>query len=137
MIERLGTDFMQNTVVVHFANGALIKGVTQNFFPNKERFHVTDRGTGEVKEVPMAELKAVFFVKSFDGDPAYRDLSDVERAGFGKKIQVDFSDGEVLLGYSHGFTPGRSGFFVFPVDPGSNNERVFVITAATRAVQFL
>jgi hypothetical protein len=128
---------MQNTVVVHFPNGTLLKGVTQNFFPNKEKFHVTDMDSGDVLEVPIAELKAVFFVKSFEGDPAYRERIDVERAGFGKKIQVDFNDGETLLGYSHGFTPNRSGFFVFPADPRSNNDRIFVITAATKDVRFL
>jgi hypothetical protein len=128
---------MQNTVVVHFPNGTLLKGVTQNFFPNKEKFHVTDMDSGDVLEVPIAELKAVFFVKSFEGDPAYRERIDVERAGFGKKIQVNFNDGETLLGYSHGFTPNRSGFFVFPADPRSNNDRIFVITAATKDVRFL
>jgi hypothetical protein len=128
---------MQNTVVVHFPNGTLLKGVTQNFFPNKEKFHVTDMDSGGVLEVPIAELKAVFFVKSFEGDPAYRERIDVERAGFGKKIQVNFNDGETLLGYSHGFTPNRSGFFVFPADPRSNNDRIFVITAATKDVRFL
>jgi hypothetical protein len=128
---------MKNTVVVHFPNGTLLKGVTQNFFPNKEKFHVTAMDSGDVLEVPIAELKAVFFVKCFEGDPAYRERTDVERAGFGKKIQVDFNDGETLLGYSHGFTPNRSGFFVFPADPQSNNDRIFVITAATKEVRFL
>lgn len=128
---------MQNTVVVHFPSGTLIKGVTYNFFPNKEKFHVTDKDSGDVLEVPIGELKAVFFVKSFEGDAAYQERTDVERAGFGKRIQVEFKDGETLLGYSHGFTPGRSGFFVFPADPQSNNDRIFVITAATKAVRFL
>jgi hypothetical protein len=128
---------MQNTVVVHFPGGTLLKGVTNNFFPNKERFHLTDKDTGEVREVPFAGLKAVFFVKGFEGDPAYRERTDVERTGFGKKIQVDFNDGETLIGYSQGFTPGRLGFFVFPADPQSNNDRIFVLSAATKAVRFL
>lgn len=61
----------------------------------------------------------------------------MERTGLGKKIQVDFKDGEILVGYSQGFTPNRPGFFVFPADPESNNDRIFVFTAATKAVCFL
>lgn len=128
---------MQNTVVVHFSDGSVLKGITNNFFPNKDKFHLTDKDTGEVLEILLSGLKAVFFVKGFDGDPAYRERSDVERTGLGKKIQVDFNDGEVLVGYSQGYTPNRPGFFVFPADPQSNNDRVFVVTAATRATRFL
>lgn len=128
---------MQNKVVVHRPAGSLLKGVTNDFFPNKDRFHLTDDSTGEVHEVLLAGLKAVFFVKGFDGDSSYQERTDVERVGFGKKIQVDFKDGERLVGYSSGFTKDRQGFYVFPADPQSNNDRIFVITAATKEVCFL
>jgi hypothetical protein len=128
---------MRNMVVVHFPGGNVLKGITNNFFPNKEKFHLADKDTGEVQEILLSGLKAVFFVKGFDGDPAYRERTDTERTGLGKKIQVDFNDGEVLVGYSQGFTPNRPGFFVFPADPESNNDRVFVVTAATKAARFV
>ena len=128
---------MQNTVVVHFPDGALLKGVTNNFFPNKEKFHLAVRDTGEVREVSLAGLKAVFFVKSFDGDADYQEPAEMERTGFGKKIRVDFSDGESLMGYSQGYSAGRPGFFVFPADPASNNDRIYVVTTATESVRFL
>lgn len=128
---------MQNTVVVHFPGGALLKGATNNFFPNKDLFHLTDKDTGEVREVPLSGLKAVFFVKDFEGDSSYTEKNDVERTGLGKKIQVEFADGETLVGYSQGYAANRPGFFLFPADPKSNNDRVFVLTAATRAVRFL
>ena len=128
---------MRNMVVVHFPGGNVLKGITNNFFPNKDKFHLADKDTGEVQEIQLSGLKAVFFVKGFDGDPAYQERSDMERTGLGKKIQVDFNDGEVLVGYSQGFTPNRPGFFVFPADPESNNDRVFVVTAATLSARFL
>jgi hypothetical protein len=128
---------MRNTVVAHFSGGALLKGVTNNFFPNKERFHLTDKDTGEIHEIALAGLKALFFVKAFDGDPAYCERTDVERTGLGKKIEVVFNDGETLVGYSQGFDPHRSGFFVFPADPQSNNDRIFVVTASTASARFI
>jgi hypothetical protein len=132
-----GPVLMQNKVVVHCPGEPLLKGITNDFFPNKDRFHLAEDNTGEVREISLADLKAVFFVKDFDGDSSYQERTDVERTGFGKKIQVDFKDGETLVGYCHGFARNREGFFVFPADPQSNNDRIFVITAATEKVAFL
>jgi len=128
---------MKNNVVVHYPDGPLLKGMTNDFFPNKELFHLVDESTGETREVSLTGIKAVFFVKCFNGDSNYQDRTDVERTGFGKRIQVKFKDGETLIGYCHSFTPDRKGFYVFPADPQSNNDRVFVITAATDDVRFL
>jgi len=128
---------MRNTVVVHFLDGTVFKGVTNNFFPNKDKFHLTEKDSGEVREIPLAGLKAVFFVKDFEGDRAYQERADTERAGLGRKLQVDFKDGETLIGYSQGFSPERPGYFVFPVDPESNNDRIYVVAAATKGARFL
>jgi hypothetical protein len=128
---------MQNSVVVHFPDRTLVKGFTNNFFPNKEKFHLTHKDAGEVREILLAGLKAVFFVKRFRWRRDYQERTDVERTGVGRKMRVAFRDGETLVGYSQGFSPGRSGFFLFPADPQSNNDRVFVLTAATSAAEFI
>ena len=128
---------MQNKVVVHYPDGPLLKGITNDFFPNKDLFHVVDDSTGELREVSLVGLKAVFFVKEYEGDSSYQENTDAERTGFGKRIQVDFKDGETLVGYAAGFAKNRTGFFVFPADSHSNNDRVFVITAATKDVRWL
>ena len=127
---------MQFQVVVHFADGRLLKGQATDFFPNKETFHMTEKDSQKISEVKVAELKGIFFVKTFEGNPVRPERKDVERAGMGKRIQVKFKDGEVLLGYTSGYSPDRTGFFVFPSDPESNNEKVFVVTAATENVSF-
>ena len=128
---------MLNKVVVNYVGNPVRKGTTDNFSPGRDLFHVKDHVTGEVFEVNLATLKAVFFVKTFEGNADYRERSDVERTGLGKKIRVVFKDGETQIGYTQGFTPNRPGFFVFPVDDGCNNERIYVITAATKEVQFV
>ena len=128
---------MKNQVVAHFADGRLLKGWAVDFFPNKPSFHLEKEGSGETVEVTVSELKGVFFVKTFEGNPGVAKRMDVERAGMGKKIQVDFADGETITGYTSGYTPTRAGFFVFPVDPEDNNDKVFVVTAYTTAVNFV
>jgi hypothetical protein len=128
---------MKNQVVAHFADGRLVKGWAVDFFPNKPSFHLEKEGSGETVDVTVSELKGVFFVKTFEGNPGVAKRMDVERAGMGKKIQVDFADGETIIGYTSGYTPTRAGFFVFPVDPKDNNDKVFVVTASTTAVNFV
>lgn len=128
---------MQNKVIVHHVDGRLQKGVTEDFFPNKNFFHLIEKEGGTIVQIGIHDLKAVFFVKSFEGNPAYNEQHDIERKGFGRKIRVVFNDGETVTGYTQGFSAGRDGFFVFPDDPQSNNERIFVITSATKDISFL
>jgi hypothetical protein len=130
-----------NRIVAHFLDGRLLKGFTNDFLPAKDSFHVAAEGQApSVKpaELRVAELKAVFFVKTFDGDPTHqRSLGDpAAKAVPGRRISVVFKDGEVLEGTTQGYDRTRPGFFVIPLDPGSNNERCFVVAAATAEVTF-
>ena len=128
-------------VVVRYADGVMLKGFTQDFLPNKDRFHIhpADKAAGEAKEVLVKELKAVFFVHDFAGDSKYEERKvflEGEKAS-GKKVEVMFKDGEVVVGSTLGYDPNRPGFFVFPVDPKSNNIRIFVVSLAVKNVRHL
>lgn len=128
---------MQNAVVARFIDGSMLKGTTCDFFPTKDTFHIVEDGTGQTKEVRLAEIKAVFFVKTYEGDKDRIDTRKAERKGLGKKIMVSFKDGEIFLGYATSYSNATVGFFVFPADPDSNNDRIFVVNAATKEVRFL
>lgn len=43
----------------------------------------------------------------------------------------------MIVGSSLTYDAGRAGFFLFPADPSSNNERIYVLTAAVRKVEKL
>lgn len=122
-------------IVAHYIDGNLLKGTTLDFSPSKTLFHVTTVAES-VHEVRMEDLKAVFFVKKFPGDTDYS-----ERKGFfsstrqGKKVLVEFIDGEVIFGYTHSYSPKGLGFFMLPGDPQSNNEKIFVVFSATKRVK--
>ena len=122
-------------VVARFRDGRLVKGITSNFQPLRDGFHVHTAG-GEIAAIDRAELKALFFVRDLDGDPTRRDSTrfSPERPAPGRKIRVEFPDGEVIVGTTQGYQPNRPGFFVIPADASSNNERCFVVTAATSRV---
>lgn len=131
-----------NRIVARFQDGRLIKGFTTDFLPTKDRFHVFPEETSpgvKPTEVILAELKALFFVKSFAGNPHHEEPSDFpgEKPPAGRRIRVIFKDGEIMSGTTQGFDRSRPGFFVVPVAHGSNNERCFVVTAATDKVTFV
>jgi hypothetical protein len=128
-------------VVVHYANGKVIKGFTGDFSPKKDLFHlfpVTDP-MGEAMEVLIKDLKAVFFVRDFTGDPRYneRKMFLQGEKGHGRKLEVICIDDELFVGATLGYDPSRKGFFVFPVDPKSNNIRVFIISSAVKKFRYL
>jgi len=128
---------MQNRIIVRFTDGKILKGTTVDLLPNKSVFHLSENDTGTIHKIDIVNLKAIYFVKSFEGNKDYQEKSDTERVGLGKRIRVSFRDSETLVGYTQGYSANRSLFIVFPCDPESNNEKVFVVTGATDNVAFI
>ena len=52
----------------------------------------------------------------------------------GRKATVDFVDGEQIVGTVMDYNDKTVGFFLFPVDPKSNNRKVFIINASVNGV---
>ena len=129
-----------NLVVVRYLNGKCVKGSTQDFYPERTSFHVQVRGeAASTIQVKMSELKAVFFVRSLQGDPAHiksRKFGPVDPAlASSKKIAVLFKDEEFLVGYTVSYVAGRVGFFLTPADQSGNNIRVYVLSHAAKMVR--
>jgi hypothetical protein len=126
-------------VVVRYVDGTVLKGTTQDFFPNRPSFHLIPFDGGASVEVRSKLLKAVFFVKDFTGNASRRDIpgfiAGPGETGQGKKVAVRFRDGELMCGYSLSYMPDRDGFFLFPADKEGNNLRVYVATAACSEVK--
>jgi hypothetical protein len=128
-----------SAVVARFVDGRVLKGTTHDFAPHKASFHLTlaDDPTARALAIPLGALKALFFVRTYDGDPKRVEGFDFEKAkGQGRKIIVTFVDGEVVSGFTTGYAKDKQGFFVIPVDPNSNNARVYAVTAAVKKVEW-
>jgi len=125
-------------VVARFRNGKVVRGYTNDFHPSKPHLHLTPEDqNGDAMFVVLTQLKAVFFVRDFAGDPSRVDSTEFDTANHGRKVEVKFQDGEVLRGTTLGYRKDGTGFFVQPADTASNNMRVFVAPGATRSVTFL
>jgi hypothetical protein len=131
-----------NKVIARFIDGRIIKGNTVDFSPGRDVFHVSlaDALPGDKPVAILTNaLKAVFFVKDMAGDPKHVATNefDPSRPCAGRKIKVVFRDGEVLVGITTGYQPGRPGFFLVPADTCSNNERCYVVTAFAKEINFI
>jgi len=128
-------------VVARYLNGKVLKGFTQDFFPNKDRFHLypAAKPSGDSVEVNLKELKALFFVHDFAGNRMHKERKQYLEGEQpqGRKIEVTFADGETIVGSTLGYDPKRPGFFIFPTDPKSNNIRVFAVNSAVKKTRYL
>jgi hypothetical protein len=125
-------------VVARYADGRVVKGYAEDFSPHKETFHVHQEreGSGAPVVVERDALKALFFVKTYEGDREHVENLDFEGTrGQGRKMRVRFHDGEILSGFTLGFSKDRPGFFLIPTDPKSNNERIFVVLASVADIE--
>jgi hypothetical protein len=130
-------------VVLRFLDGKIVKGYISYFSPADNRITVVDERSNE-QDVPLDELKAVFYVKSFEGNKHYADKkSFAKTTQKGRKILVRFKDGERLIGYLEGDVPWRrgffleskkGGFFIIPSDDQTNNIKAFVVSTSVTNV---
>ena len=132
-----GISSERNKVVVRYKAGKVLKGYTHDFSPAAEEFHLISElpeDGGKTYDVRIAELKAVFFVKTLEGNKAYherktfKDTDSIRLRGL--KIRVKFKDGEVMRGTTLGYNKAKKGFFIIPVDPEENNNRIYVVADA-------
>ncbi len=130
-------------VVLRYKDGNVKKGFIKNFSEDSKEVVITEADTGNEILVELDLLKAIFFVKTFEGDPSYREIKRYKaKDKRAKRVYVRFKDKESLLGYTEDDIPwrkgfflsknpdDRKGFFIIPTDEGSNNLKIFVVASA-------
>ncbi len=126
-------------IVVRYREGGTLKGYTVDFHPSRAHFSLWPSVNAHARErviVPLARLKALFFVKSFAGNAAHAGDVSFANALAGRKIEVMFFDREIVRGTTLNYRPDGIGFFITPADARSNNQRVFVVNSAVHQVRF-
>ncbi len=123
-----------NQIVIKCKDGNLKKGNTNDFMPNKATFHLNNTES-KIEEIRVEDAKAIFFVKNLDGNKDYKyEYGDIIPGG-GKKVNVNFNDGENIVGFVLGYSPDRKGFFMTPADLSGNNQRVYVVASSVKKVE--
>jgi hypothetical protein len=128
-------------VVVRRLDHGLIKGfVDSTSYLGPKGIEMLDR-EGRKVVVPLPEIKGVFFVRDFDGNPqrSERKLFQSRPRLAGLWVQMTFKDKEVLEGLlpSNLVELSPEGFLVTPADLYSNNLKVFVPRTALEKIDVL
>ena len=138
-------------IVLRFNTGKILKGYIRDFTAYTDIVAIQDAATNEEHNIPIIELKAIFFVKTFEGDRSRRDK---KRYGIsenvGRKVYIRFNDGESMIGFLEGDIPWEKGFhlskkpasalkgfFLIPVDLDSNNKKVFVVNSSIKDITLM
>lgn len=129
---------MSHKVVAHFIDHDIVKGTSMDVDPGKPVCHIQspDRGAVEVK---LSEVKALFYVRDFGGQPEY-DESHHPQPGDSRLrgshlVELTFADGEKLGCLMNRYPPNRPFFFVLPMDQRSNNIRILINREAVESMK--
>jgi hypothetical protein len=137
---RLWASRSPGRAVARFADGRVLKGYA-DFDPARPCFRLLPAESREAApvEVAVRDLKALFFVRSYDGDPDRAEVKDLyqPRPPGTRKVCVQFADGEELVGYTRQLDRHPQGLFFTPLDPRSNNLRVFAVFDAIDSIRRL
>jgi hypothetical protein len=94
-----------------------------------------------VEEVPTRDAKAIFFVKTFEGDLKHRALHFHGHAPVldGLWVRVYFHDSEMIEGIISNNSDYvlQDGFFLMPTDPNGNNKLVYVLKGRLKDLHVL
>jgi hypothetical protein len=130
-------------VVIRYLDGRMAKGYAAELGGTEDVVAVRlSVDSAEETRIPIRDLKAIFYVRSLEGDEDYHEQKRYGlRDRLDRKVIVRFKDGEFLVGFldspvpwKHGFflshNQDQKGFYLVPADDQSNNIRVFVVSSA-------
>jgi hypothetical protein len=129
---------MSNKVVARFRDGRVIKGISLDVDPAKPVFHLRP-AQGAAMEIKLTDLKALFFVRSLEGNPTHKEARALApgdaRSRGSTLVTLRFADGEAIIGLTIRFPPNKPYFFVVPVDTKSNNIRILINRDAVTSME--
>jgi len=121
-------------LIVRTRSGEVIPGFSkQERIKNKVKI-ITRKGKERVFD--LEDLKALFFVKDFRGNPKYEEIKFFNKQQVSSMIwvRVQFFDDEILEGKIQNNLDllDSPGFYLWPSDQDTNNESVYVVKSSLK-----
>jgi hypothetical protein len=134
-------------VILRFVDGKMLKGFIKDLKLDGDHLFIEDETSHQLK-VRTKELKAIFYVRRFEGDRSYQEKKTFSGTRpNSKRIFIKFKDGENMMGFIEGEIPWQRGFFlesmkekiftVIPVDEDSNNIKILIFTTSVKDVAMI
>ncbi|MFQ5741768.1 MAG: hypothetical protein ACE5JX_22450 [Acidobacteriota bacterium] len=128
----MGKESSLRKVIVRRGDGQVVAGFADSSKIQNSVRIINRQGKEEV--FPLDDVKAVFFVKDFDGNPKYEDIHFLKRQTGSPAVwvRVKFSDGETIEGKIENNVNllAQPGFFLWPSDSETNNDCVYIAKSA-------
>jgi hypothetical protein len=133
-------DIELEKVIIQDKGGRIFEGYTDNFSPSIPCFHIfqrSDESTYTHTKVYFDGLKLIFFEHDhedipFDNDDEHLPINQISS---GRKLEITFHDGEVIIGTWIDCSPNNHGFFLL-TDGNNITKRVFVCNASIRKIDY-
>jgi hypothetical protein len=123
----VGIPDKRHKAVVRFLDGTLRKGWFVRMDEPPDHNIVMLDLEEILFKVPLRNIKAVFFVRSWEGDSNYYNPQGYNLQNDRlNRLWVEFTDGEVLWGRSMNYCMESPGFFLFPANTDANNRTVLI-----------
>jgi hypothetical protein len=130
----MSKDSALQKMVVRTRDGEVIPGFANPDGINNTLKIITQQGKEQTFSID--KLKAIFFVKDFQGNPEYDEIKFLSKQAISSMIwaRVEFFDGEVLEGKipNNMELLSSPGFYLSPSDQDTNNKRVYVVKSALK-----
>jgi hypothetical protein len=133
---------LEHKVVAHFLTKEIKKGSAYDFTSDAPMMHllrVDEAGKSQVDRINLDLIKAIFFVRSHEGNNLYKEKNEFEpgKSVYGKKLSVEFHDGEKIVGYSVNNPSQKKRFVMIPADPNGNNIKILINTDTIKDLKYL
>jgi hypothetical protein len=133
---------MEHKVVAHFLTKEIKKGTAYDFTSDAPMMHLLlldDAGKRQVDRINLDLIKAIFFVRDHEGNNLYKEKNEFEtgKTVYGKKLSVEFHDGEKIVGYSVNNPSQKKRFVMIPADPNGNNLKILINTDTIKDLAYL
>ena len=133
-------DIEMEKVIIEDKDGRIFEGYTDNFSPIIPFFHIFQMiGTSTYThtKVYFDGLKLISFVHGHTDIPFNSDNEHlpIHRISSGRKIEITFHDGEVMIGTWTECPLNNHGFFLL-TDGNNTAKKVFVCNASIRKIHY-
>jgi len=128
-------------VVIQTRDKKIYRGFSKSEFISESNVKIID-AKGDQREMPLESLKAVFFVRDFDGNPEYdvvRFLNPNTKNPRWIIAEVHFKDGEVVEGRVRNNFEflNDPGFYLWPSDEIGNTELMYLVKEAVKGFRII